>query len=328
MSVYRATSSLDVVELPDDAILLRSDASSCKVEGESARLLASEVLPRLGDWMGIDELSERLAGYDLESLAALLDSLVEARLLLSRSEPPPRLSPEARVLADIGIDEGLCARRLAEVRIAVLGSGAAARLLTEWLGRLGAGTIHRFAGADGIASEDQAILPLSKESLVGLSAELDLMLVAVDRAMLAARHWANQAALATGCPAVFVDLAAIEGVVGPTVLPGESGCYTCFRMRHLATSDLFTEVMAHERHLDARKDAGFERPAFPGLELVAAGAALAEATRLLFAPLTPSLVNAVLRIDPLSGSFERHQFLRQPDCPHCAKIDVAVRSGG
>ena len=126
---------------------------------------------------------------------------------------------------------------------------------------------------------------------------------------------------------MFVDVSAVEAVVGPTVIPGETGCFMCFRMRHLATSEAFGEIMAHERHLDARKDPRFERGAFPGLQAMAAGATVAEATRLLFAPLNPWLANAILRIDALTMKFERHEVLRQPDCPHCWGIDQAVRVG-
>ena len=167
--------------------------------------------------------------------------------------------------------------------------------------------------------------PLSRQAIFEAAEQLDLLIVAVDRAMIAARHWSNQAALATGCPALFVDVAAVEAVIGPTVLPGETGCYTCFRMRHLATLNAFEEAMTHEHHLDARRDPQFERPAFPGLTEIAAGSAVTETFRLLFPPLLPSLANAVLRIDPLSAAFERHEVLRQPDCPHCRGIDVAVR---
>jgi hypothetical protein len=48
----------------------------------------------------------------------------------------------------------------------------------------------------------------------------------------------------------------------------------------------------------------------------------------LFGPLIPAFANAVLVVDPVQARFDRHHVLRQPDCPHCTGIDVAVRAGG
>jgi bacteriocin biosynthesis cyclodehydratase domain-containing protein len=230
-----------------------------------------------------------------------------------------------QTLVDIGIDQGLTADYLAKLKVGVVGTGELAASVSELLASAGFGNLSSFGSAPGGRASD--IHALSKEAILEGARQVQLLIVAVDRAMLSSRHWANQAALETGCPALFVDVSAVEAVVGPTVLPGETGCYTCFRMRHLATSDAFAEVMAHEQHLDALRNPGLERPAFPGLRAMAAGAVVAEATRLLFAPLNPWLANAILRIDALTMKFERHEVLRQPDCPHCGGIDTAVRAG-
>jgi bacteriocin biosynthesis cyclodehydratase domain-containing protein len=322
MTIYRAVSSLDVVELADDAILLRADTGSCRIEGASARLLAGEVLPRLSEWTPLEDLASGLTGYDPASLGSLLDSLVEVRLLVSRTTETSSASPAARILGDIGIDEGLANASLEKVRIGIVGRSSGAQAVRSMFR---AGGIRRLHAIGAAATPDEASTPLSKQAILDAAGQLDLLMVCVDRAMLAARHWCNQAALATGCPAIFVDVAAVEAIVGPTVLPGESGCYTCFRMRNLATLDAFTEAMAHEHHLDARRDPDFERPAFPGLTETAAGLAVGEAFKLLFPPLLPSLVNAVLRVDPLNAAVERHEVLQQPECPHCRGIDTPVR---
>lgn len=326
MTCYRAAASLDIVELAEGAVLLRSDLASCRIDGDSARLLAAEVLPRLSDWTAFEDLARGLEGYDPQEVQALLDQLAGSSLLLKSRTVPAAGGNGARFLGELGLDEGDAARRLAQFRIVIAGETRAAASLHQALAAFGFErlTLLQEQGE----GEDSPALELTKAAIVSAAEEADLMVVAVDRAMLAARHWANQAALKTGCAALFVDVAALEAVVGPTVLPGESGCYTCFRMRHLATSDTFVEVMAHERHLDALRNPRFERPAFPGLPEMAAGAAATEAVRLVFAPLSPSLANAVLRIDPVTLSVERHEVLRQPDCPHCAGVDSPVRKAG
>lgn len=327
MTFYRATSSLDVVDLPEGAVLLRSDLGSCRIEGESARVLAAEVLPHLSQWTAFEDLAARLAGYEAEDVRTLLDSLVGSSMLLKSGRPVEAGNETARFLADIGLEEEAAARQLAGARIGIAGDTLAARLIGTSLERFGAGCVSRFGAARG-ADAGPPPLEVSKAALFVAAEELDLIIVAVDKAMLSARHWANQAALKAGCAAIFADVSALEAIVGPTVLPGETACYTCFRMRHLATSDNFAEVMAHERHLDSLNDPVAERSGFPGLAEMAAGAAVAEAVRFLFPPLSPWLANGVLRIDPLVLAFERHEVLRQPDCPHCRGIDRPVRQPG
>lgn len=322
MSVYRTVGTLRAIALGDDALLLKSDHASCRIEGASAKPVAEVIIPALSSWASLDDVCARAGGYARDDVAGLLDSLVEARLVITRSDKPPGDAAQAAaalsVLADIGIDETAAAKRLATLRVGVVGDGQHARWLVQSLGAQAVGTIRALG-----VEED-----LTRDGLAAAAGELDCLLVAVDAARLSARHWANQAALATGCPAIFVDVASTEAVVGPTVLPGETGCYLCFRMRHLATRDAFTEAMAHERDLDEAREPVSDRPSFPGLAPMALGALLAEAFRLLFGPLHPDLANAVLVIDAIEATQVRHEVLRQPDCPQCRGIDTAVRTHG
>jgi bacteriocin biosynthesis cyclodehydratase domain-containing protein len=317
---YRTVSTLRAVALDDASLLLKSDHASVRVEGASAKPVAEAIIPTLAGWASIDDVCARAGNYAREDIVTLIDSLVEARLLIVRNELPQGAFEHGTalpVLADIGIDEEAASKRLAALRIGVVGDGAHAHSLAAMLRAAGAATV-RPLGTDE---------PLTREAILEAAGTLDCLLVAIDGAFLSARHWANQAALATGCPAIFIDIATTEAVVGPTVLPGETGCYLCFRMRHLATRDAFAEAMAHERDLDAMRELVGDRPSFPGLAAMALGALVSETFRLLFGPLRPDLANAVLVIDTLEATCVRHEVLRQPDCPQCRGIDTAVRIG-
>ena len=341
MTVYRAASSLDAVALADGAVLLRSDMSSCRLEGASAAVFVENILPRIRDWAGIDAVMGNLIGYAKSDVVALIEQLTSSGLIHKRSQVPPDSTrvTAARVLAELAIDEGACLERLRTLRVGIFGLDIVGRLIGDSLVTAGIGTLlladpERQHLAEGhFANADQtkiALAPpeLSRPVVEALAAELDLMVVTFDRSFLVARHWVNRAALATGCPALFVDVSLAEAVVGPTVLPGETGCYMCFRMRHLATSDMFSEVMTHEQFLDAKRDSAGTRPIFPGLAELVAGIAISESIRLLFGPLVPAFANAVIVVDPLEARFHRHHVLRQPDCPHCKGVDVAVRAVG
>ena len=321
MSVFRKVGTLRAVHLGDDALLLKSDHASCRIEGASARPVTDAIIPALSDWASLDEVCKRAKGYAQEDIAGLLDSLVDARLVIRRSAKPRTDGQRAgalQVLADIGIDEDAAAQRLATLRIGVVGSGENARLLSEAFEKAGVGEVRKLGREETLA----------RESLLSIARELDCLLVVEDAARLAARHWANKAALANGCPAIFLDISSTEAVVGPTVLPGETGCYLCFRMRHLATRDAFLEAMAFERDLDKTREPVADRPSFPGLAQMALGAMMGEAFRLLFGPMRPDLANAIVVLDALEGTTARHEVLRQPDCPECRGIDTAVRHNG
>lgn len=321
MSVYRTVSTLRAVALNEDALLLKSDHASCRIEGASAKPVAEAIIPALAVWTSLDDVCKRAGDYARDDVAELLHSLVDARLVVVRNtEPQNLLTPlnALLVLTDLGIDQEAAAKRLSTLRIGVVGDDAHAASLAEMLRAEGVETVHSL-GTDG---------DLTRATISAAASELDCMLVAVDAARLSARHWANQAALATGCPTIFLDVATSEAVVGPTVLPGETGCYLCFRMRHLATRDAFAEALAHERDLDAARGSVTDRPSFPGLAPMALGAMVAETFRLLFGPLRPNLANAVLVIDAIEATCVRHEVLRQPDCPQCRGIDTAVRSHG
>ncbi len=341
MTVYRTAASLDVVALADDAVLLRSDVASCRLEGTSATFFADHILPLLRDWSTIDSIMRSLGGYAESDVVVILESLVRSGLIQQRSVVPPGLGiPSAgRSLAELGIDEGACAERLRKLRVGIFGLDMVGQLIADSLFAAGIGTMllsdpgRQHSYVPRLLSGNETIIKLapielSRSVIEALATELDLMVVTFDRSFLIARHWVNLAALASGCPALFIDVSLVEAVIGPTVLPGETGCYMCFRMRHLATSDNFDEVMAHEQFLDAKRDPAGARPLFPGLADIAAGCATGEIIRLLFGPLIPSFANAVMVVDPIEARFKRHHVLRQPDCPHCHGIDVAVRVGG
>jgi ribosomal protein S12 methylthiotransferase accessory factor len=339
VTVYRVAASLDAVPLDDDAVLLRGDMASCRLEGEAATVFAERILPRLRSWVSVESIMPSLDGYAAADVTSLIESLIPSGLVLRRSGiPSERPGTAARALADLGIDEGGAGDHLAKLRVCVFGLGPVGWVVGEALLDAGIGRVvvadpekaQHFLGSHPADCDRCHTFEgvLSRETVEKAAADLDLMVMTMDRAFLAARHWVNRASLATGCPALFVDVALNEAIVGPTVLPGETGCYMCLRMRHIATSDNFKEVMAHERHLDAAKDPASTRPLFPGLSYIAAGIATGEAFRLLFGPLIPAFTNAILIADVTEATFERHTVLRQPDCPHCKGIDSAVRVGG
>jgi bacteriocin biosynthesis cyclodehydratase domain-containing protein len=340
LTVFRAIGGIDAVRLADGAVLLKSDMVSCRLEGASAGIVADWLLPALAGWQSREALEALLADYPPEDVATVLAALVQAGLVRERDSAPEPGPPSAAVaaLAALTVDEGEAAARLAALRVGLFGLDSLGLLVGQALSRAGVGNLlladparqEEAAGALRIESRTRLSTgpaALSREEVESLAAGLDLMIVTFDRGFLAARHWVNRAALATGTPALFADLSLVEALVGPTVLAGETPCYMCFRMRHLATADKFGDMFALEQHLDGRKDPAAARPLFPGLVESAAGLVVGEAMRLLAGQM-PALAGQVVRFDAFVPALERHRLLRQPDCPHCRGIDAPVAPHG
>jgi bacteriocin biosynthesis cyclodehydratase domain-containing protein len=203
---------------------------------------------------------------------------------------------------------------MSRLRLGLFGDGALAARIAEALERAGYARVDFHGTTDADTGKSHA---LSRERVAALAGDYDLVIAAFDRGWLAARHWVNRAALATGRPALFAELELTSALVGPLVLPGEGPCYMCYRMRRIAMSDTFSEAFAYEQHLDGLRRADPERPVLPGLREAAAGLVVAEATRLLFDPLVAGLVGRVVELDGLSYDLRRHEILPRPDCPHC-----------
>jgi bacteriocin biosynthesis cyclodehydratase domain-containing protein len=113
--------------------------------------------------------------------------------------------------------------------------------------------------------------------------------------------------------------AAIQGTtvqLGPTIVPGQTACYTCYDLRarsHVADLDGF---MAY-RDLVARQDVSPDEGALAPLWSVLAGQIALEVARILtgFAP--PTTIGRFYELDARGPGAVAHDVLRLPRCPSC-----------
>jgi ribosomal protein S12 methylthiotransferase accessory factor len=285
---------------------------TCRFEGASVGEIIERLWPLLSQWTERSKLLAALPDYHPDEVSALLDEWADAGLLRSRTGPPAASSHALSALTALGFDEDHVAERMSRLRLGLFGDGSLAARIAEALESAGYARVDCHGTAD--AEQETA---LSRERVEALAGSCDLVIAAFDRGWLAARHWVNRAALATGRPALFAETELSRALVGPLVLPGEGPCYMCYRMRRIAMSDTFSEAFAYEQHLDGLRRANPERPVLPGLCEAAAGLVVTEATRLLFDPLVAGLVGRVVELDGLSYNLRRHEVLPRPDCPHC-----------
>jgi adenylyltransferase/sulfurtransferase len=118
-----------------------------------------------------------------------------------------------------------------------------------------------------------------------------------------------------------------EVVVGPTVHPGRSACYMCYRMRAVACAGNPEDAFAYERHLDrSRKDESGRRANLNFGVGLAADLVGIETVKALSGYAEPSLIGRILTIDLADLRFEKHVVLRKPWCPICHEQPDAAGS--
>ncbi|MGI5271146.1 TOMM precursor leader peptide-binding protein [Nonomuraea sp. CA-218870] len=121
----------------------------------------------------------------------------------------------------------------------------------------------------------------------------------------------NRAVMSSGTPWTSCRTVGLEVLIGPTVLPGRSACWTCFDDRRRSHLTRYEEAALVE-HIWGEGAAPPFLAVVPGLSLVAL-----EVVKLItgFAPATT--VDGLLAIDVLSSTTTLHPVLRVPRCRSC-----------
>jgi ribosomal protein S12 methylthiotransferase accessory factor len=347
---YQLAAGVDVVPLTEESVLFRSNTLAVKVEGSMAALLSTRVLPLLDRPRSLHDLESQLGDF-AGDLKQSLDSLVEARVLQRSTEAATSLldRPFAAFVENLGIKPAAATERLRALRVGIFGLEAHGAHLALELARLGVGSCI-LADPFVIQESDALLLPaaafqpgvtrqqsvadainsatpsttvtlageLSRDSVREIAESANLLVGCFDRGYETAHHWINRAAIATRTPALFAEISTHIATIGPCVLPNQSACYMCYRMRRVACEENFDEAMAYERFLnEANKPSLSSRATAPFLSAHVASLLAGEIVKLVALMLPATLAGRVMEFDALSLETSFHTVLRQPDCPVC-----------
>jgi bacteriocin biosynthesis cyclodehydratase domain-containing protein len=139
----------------------------------------------------------------------------------------------------------------------------------------------------------------------------------------ALEEW-NERALAAGSAHPWLALIPFDGehaTVGPWMVPGESACYRCYRLRRASVfpDESVSATLARAKAVDLGLD---QSSRYPGLNLIQIGLVVdrliehigleGQAQQSLSGGLT------TVAIGPRGIEIERHRVLRVPRCPQCS----------
>jgi bacteriocin biosynthesis cyclodehydratase domain-containing protein len=344
-------------QMPDGlGVQVRGVETPVIVRGRQADAAMAFLLQALDGTQTVDHLLEKCPPN--VSRATLLQTLLLLHFkgLLTSSDAGVQ---EPRVAADegmrrqllfwgrkLGVTLGAASpdeiqRRLETSRLLLVGTGLFGATTYDVLARSGCGWIDVIAWDDsrvilealaaGPAPPRQAVhLPSTSvddalAAVRGLSRDVDLIVTATRNAPADLFHAINRLSLAQGCSWLRANDDGVQFDIGPYVRPYGSACFRCMDLRQASTQPFAIEEHLYEQHLARHRPAGDTQPLGEAVPVAVLGASLVagEVVRILTNVAAPTLVNAVLTVNPLSGSFETNAILRVPRCPDCSRGAVS-----
>ncbi len=286
-----------------ERLLLEHGGAVVVLEGAALKRLVPALLPLLDGTRGVEEIVALLGSPARPAVERAL-ALLAGHGLLTEGPPLDEPRPFAVTAESLsatrrdGPSPDDVRRRLRDAHVFVAGTTPLATTVARELLRAGAGRVAPVGW-------DVATLDRSQGVAVAAAGP-------ADRAEL--DGWARRR---NDDGVAWLALLPSDGrlaPIGPLVVPGETACLECYRLRRAATSDCREELRALARAPSSARSAG-------AVDAIVAGVAALALLRFLVG-LDPTLPGSFYALDlgvPLSLS--RHRVLRVPRCPACSGVD-------
>lgn len=342
----------------DETLFLVSERRRIKLKGHSFREFQRSVVPLLDGRHSLAEIHDEVADvFAPEDLDASLALLAEQGILEEgdgRSESPSEagLEPQLNFFREVSAERERAQDNLATKTVAVIGLSGPGAYAALALGAARVGGL-RLIDPLVVAATDPYLAPTFLPEDVGaprvdvlrrrleavapqvtlvahqrpLDSDGDIgsaidgahfVVCCVDPGRASILYKLNRVCLAAGTPWTSCASSGLEVVVGPTVHPGRTACYLCYRMRAAACAENPNDDFALQRFLDLRKrDDSSRRENLVFAAGLAGNLVGMETLKELTGLGGPVSAGRIAVIDLMELSLTKHVVLRKPWCPAC-----------
>jgi molybdopterin-synthase adenylyltransferase len=156
------------------------------------------------------------------------------------------------------------------------------------------------------------------DSLKKTIGDCDLLVVCEDDPAVKIFEVANEACLQNKITWLGVSFSGVQGVIGPLVIPGETPCYRCYKLRERGNATHVEEYASFEDYLRANPNHQVKQGSLRAFDSIIGSLAALEVVYALTNLSDPKSLGNLLVVDLLSFDVEAHPILRLPRCPVCS----------
>jgi bacteriocin biosynthesis cyclodehydratase domain-containing protein len=349
----------------EESLHFVSESRAIKLKGRAFGEFERRVVPLLDGRRTLEEIGREVEDvFALSDLEAGLEVLAGQSVLEdgdaeAEQGRPSRFNPQLNLFHELGLNPADAQRRLGSATVTVFGLSGAGAGLADSLANTGIGRIRcvdelpvsapdlylssGFSPSDlgcrRAAAVERRLAPRfpesrvevieadtsNDESVLSAMEGSDYVASCLDAGQSSLIYKLNRACLRTGTRWTSCSLAGSEVVIGPTVYPGVTACYLCYKMRTVSCAGNPEDAFAFEKLLDERRrDDSGRRENFAMGAGIAANLLALEIVRDILG-LSSVTAGKVVIFNLLDLSSAKHVVLRKPWCPVCfppeAKVD-------
>ncbi len=304
-----------LIPLDESTTMLKSAERAIRMSGAAATILMPRVLPLLDGEHTVGEIASAV-GVDDETINRVIGLLAQNQLIEKEAPIAAGAAPELQAFFNA--------------------------VTTAWVQpeQEGAITNRKVLVITAWAEDENSLGHLFRQSIQGLgvgrvttvTAELerpwddvvagqDLVMFMPSKPLLPVREAVHKACLKAKvkiCSAEFLSATSLS--IGPTVIPGETACWTCLDRRQKGAQEFYTELLATQQFLEKHPEADPVGARLPALAQMLAGLAAFEALRILTNVYPPVTVGNMVIFNAVDYAMESHPVLKLPRCPDCSPV--------
>ncbi|PYP83522.1 MAG: hypothetical protein DMF61_23155 [Blastocatellia bacterium AA13] len=346
----------DVIPEAVDRYQIRSSEETTVMKGATVQQVFSHLLPLLDGRNTEDTITEKLASVASAALVhAVIEKLRAAGVVEEAATDPANgdsqgLSAEELaayrhqlVFLDLTLERGSAVQAqllLKKARLSIVGSGELAAALAREAIRAGVGRIlgANLQPGNSISQIGPLVSSLVSFEAIGvetgdqqdlenlLDAESPTLLaIAIDRGEPVLLEAINKFSQSRNVALLHCVANGTQAIVGPLVVPGQTACLTCYRLRVNSHVEFYEEQRAFEAWVKSNGHRRATPGTPPALANMAAAMAALEIIKHVTEVYEPEIYDRFISIDALTLEVISHQLLKLPRCPDCGGGRSSIR---